>query len=135
MTNQMKSDPQVVEEQASKPARQGRGKIARLVNRLLNGEFLARDGMMKHLGFIGYVVLLVIINISIIYYYEDTERGIVDVQRRMEEAKGEQSSFIGAYESERRQSKVAEQVKPLGLHELTTEPEIIEVKPGYFTED
>ncbi|MDZ4750330.1 MAG: FtsL-like putative cell division protein [Flavobacteriales bacterium] len=113
----------------------GRNKFSIAINKLLNGEFLAREGLVKHFNFIAFLVGLLILHISLIYYYENTERQIGRIRKDMDEEKSEYSSIIGKYEAERRQSKVAAKVAELGLHELITEPKIIEVEPGYLEEE
>lgn len=116
-------------------APKGRNKFSVAINRLLNGEFLAREGLVKHFNFIAFLVGLLILHISLIYYYENTEREMGRIRQDMDDAKSEYSNIIGKYEAERRQSKVATKVIDLGLHELITEPKIIEVEPGYLKEE
>jgi Bacteriodetes cell division protein (FtsL-like) len=135
MTNQLKNSNHEEQPEVKAPAPKGRNKFSVAINRLLNGEFLAREGLVKHFNFIAFLVGLLILHISLIYYYENTEREIGRVRRDMDDAKSEYSNIIGKYESERRQSKVATKVVDLGLRELITEPKIIEVEPGYLKEE
>ena len=79
----MKNLPREAVETPGPPANRKKG-IGAYLNRLFNGEFLAREGMISHLPFIGFLVFLFMLHISMMYYYENTERALVKTRRELD---------------------------------------------------
>lgn len=115
-----------------KPAKKGR--VSRTLNALLNGEFLTRDGVIKHLPFILFLSGLFVVYISMGYSFEQTEREKVRVKRSLEDAMTEYKSLKSQLESKKQQSSVLDQIDEMDLIEPNTPPEFIEVSQGYFEE-
>ncbi|MEO0403721.1 MAG: FtsL-like putative cell division protein [Bacteroidota bacterium] len=106
--------------------------FSRGLNTLLNGEFLTKDGVTKHLPFMLFLAGLFVIFISLGYQFEQTERQKVRVKRELEEAMTEYKSLKSQLETRKQQSSVLDQIDRLQLTEPTSPPEIIEVDAGYF---
>jgi Bacteriodetes cell division protein (FtsL-like) len=105
------------------------------LNRLFNGEFLAREGMIRHLPFIGFLVFLFMLHISMMYYYENTERAIVKTKKELDAMRSGFLTTTSKLESKGLQSTVATEVAPLGLQEPTEKPEIIYVNEDFLEEN
>ncbi|NQX90968.1 MAG: hypothetical protein HRT74_02310 [Flavobacteriales bacterium] len=116
----------------SKPAK--KNWFSKSLNTLLNGEFLTKDGVTKHLPFMLFLAGLFVIFISLGYQFEQTERQKAKVKRELEEAMTEYKSLKSQLETRKQQSSVLDQIDRLQLTEPTTPPEIIEVEAGYFEE-
>ena len=63
-----------------------KGAVSRTLNAMLNGEFLTRTGVLKHLRFILFLVGLFVVYISIGYFFEGTLRDHVKTKQQLEEA-------------------------------------------------
>lgn len=110
------------------------GKISRSVSRLLNGEFLTKEGLINHLPFIGFLVGLFLLHISLMYYFENTQRDLVKKQGELNELRSQFNSSMSELETKKQQSNVALEIQALGLEELRIPPSIIDVEKGYFKE-
>lgn len=119
-------------EAEKKPAK--KGWVSRTLNALLNGEFLTRDGVIKHLPFILFLSGLFVVYISMGYSFEQTEREKVRVKRALENEMTEYKSLKSQLESKKQQSSVLDQIDEMDLVEPNTPPEFIEVSQGYFEE-
>lgn len=108
------------------------GSISRSVSRLLNGEFLTKDGLINHLPFIGFLVGLFLLHIALMYFFENTQREIVRKQSELNELRSEFNTAMSELETKKQQSNVATEIQALGLEELRTPPEVIDVEKGHF---
>ena len=111
------------------------GKVAKSFRTVLSGEFLTREGLINHLPFIGFIAILFIINIALMYYFENTHRDIVRQQNRLKEIRSEYNTTLSTLETRKQQSSVARDIEALGLKELRTPPQFIDVEPGFFEEE
>lgn len=127
--NRVKKEKESTEK---KPAK--KGWVSRTLNALLNGEFLTKDGVIKHLPFILFLSGLFVVYISLGYSFEQTEREKVRVKRSLEDAMTEYKSLKSQLESKKQQSSVLDQIDEMDLTEPKTPPEFIEVSQGYFEE-
>lgn len=104
------------------------------INSLLSGEFLTREGVTNHLPFLLFLALLFVLNISWVYYSENTFRDLQKARRELEELQSEYNTVSSQLEKKKRQSRVALDTEDLGLKESTSPPLRIEVPEGYFDE-
>jgi len=106
--------------------------ISGSVNTLLNGEFLTREAVVGHLPFMLWLTLLFVINISWVYYSENTVRNLSRAKKQLEELQAEYNTVSSQLERKKRQSRVALDIQDLGLRESTEPPLRIIVEEGYF---
>lgn len=111
-----------------------KGWVSKTLNALLNGEFLTRQGVIKHMPFMLFLCALFVIYISMGYSFEQTEREKVRVKKLLEEQMTEYKSLKSELETSKQQSSVLDEIDRLELIEPMSPPEIIEVAPGYFEE-
>ncbi|MFM1930828.1 MAG: hypothetical protein RL226_131 [Bacteroidota bacterium] len=120
------------EQEAGKEPR--KRKFSHLVTALLNGEFLTRDGMIKHMPYILFLVALFLLYIFMGYQFELIERRKVQTKRHLEELSAEYKTLKSELESRKQQSNVARDIASLGLIEPLSPPPVIEVDPKNFEE-
>lgn len=111
------------------------GKVAKSVRTVLSGEFLTRESLINHLPFIGFLAILFFIHIALMYFFESTHRQISDTKEKIEELRSEYNTTLSNLETKKQQSAVARDIEALGLQELRTPPQFIDVEPGYFEEE
>jgi hypothetical protein len=133
MSNQIDS---IQEPEATVPPKKKvKGRLAKSVHRVLNGEFLTRDGLINHLPFIGFCVVLFLAHISLMYFFENTQRELVKKQHELNELRSQYNTTMSILETKKQQSQVAASIEAMGLKELRTPPHIIDVEKDYFEQD
>jgi hypothetical protein len=117
---------------ATPQAKRKKPAAGKMLQRVLSGEFLAKDGMVKHMPFIAFLVLLFLMNIGLVYYFENTAREKVKLQNELNEMRSQYNTTMSHLEKSKQQSNVAQAIQDMGLKELRTPPQIIDVEPGFF---
>lgn len=108
------------------------GKVSKIIQTTLSGEFLLNKSLVKHLPFIAFMVFLFILNIGLVYYFENTAREKATLQNELNELRSQFNTTMSKLETSKRQSQVAQEIEQLGLKELNSPPTIIDVEPGFF---
>ena len=124
------SAAEAVNSQPPKPKKKSGG--GNIFQRILSGEFLVRDGLVKHLSFVIFLVALFIANIALVYYFENTAREKVKLQNELNELRSQYNTTMSDLEKSKQQSNVAQAIEQMGLKELRTPPEVIDVEHGFF---
>jgi len=122
-------------EKTAKSQKKGKGLVSRTVNALLSGEFLTREGVIKHLPFLLFLAFLFMLNISWIYFSENTVRDLAKTKKHLQELQSEYNSVSSELVRKKRQSEVAADIEQLGLKESTRPAERLEVSPDFFDEE
>jgi hypothetical protein len=122
--------PDTATEQTPKK-KAGRGNI---LQKILSGDFLVRDGLIKHLPFVLFLVGLFIANIGLVYYFENTAREKIKLQNQLNELRSQYNTTVSDLEKNKQQSNVAQAIQQMGLEELRTPPNVIDVEHGFFEE-
>ena len=105
-----------------------KGAVSRTLNAMLNGEFLTRAGVLKHLRFILFLVGLFVVYISIGYFFEGTLRDHVKTKQQLEEATARYNSTISELENRKQASEVLRRIDQLGLVEPEEQPAVFAPK-------
>lgn len=134
MKNAIKKEPEGQKEKKAKKPRKKNG-FSKILNSMLNGEFLTREGFVKHLPFMAYLAFLFILFIGLGYYYENTLRNLTKYEGKLEKIKHEYHTTLYRLEKLRLQSKLREDMSSLGLNKTVEQPKIIEVEKGYFEQE
>ena len=103
-----------------------------IFQRVLSGEFLVREGLVKHLSFVIFLVALFIANIALVYYFENTAREKVKLQNELNELRSQYNTTMSDLEKSKQQSNVAQAIEQMGLKELRTPPQVIDVENGFL---
>lgn len=124
MKNRIKSQNEEQTQQEA-PKRKSR-RLSRAVTRLLNGEFLTEEGVVRHMPFMLYVTGFFLLTIYLGYYFDNTEREKAKVKVTLEELSAEYKTLKSELEARKQQSSVARSIRNLGLEEPNEPPVIIE---------
>lgn len=127
--NTLKTEQPVEEAPKNRKKKSGAGKH---IQRILNGDFLVKEGLVQHMPFIGFLVILFLLNIGLVYYFENAAREKVRLQSRLNELRSQYNTTLSELETRKQQSHVAQSIEELGLKELRTPPQIIDVEKGFF---
>lgn len=124
MKNRIKSQNEEQTQQEA-PKRKSR-RLSRAVTRLLNGEFLTEEGVVRHMPFMLYVTGFFLLTIYLGYYFDNTEREKAKVKITLEELSAEYKTLKSELEARKQQSSVARSISDLGLDEPNEPPVVIE---------
>lgn len=80
----------------------------------------------KHLGLIGFIGLLLILDIALQYKFEDYQKQIQRNNKELNEQRTIYNESMSALEIKKRQSQVAQDIAKMGLKELSSPPVILE---------
>lgn len=119
---------------APTPKKSGGRVFGKTIQAVLNGEFLTREGFIKHFNLLAYIAFLLVLNIAWSYQFENTEREIIRTQKTLDELKSEYNTTMSLLETREQQSHVAQDIKETGLIKATSPFEVIEVAPTFFDE-
>jgi hypothetical protein len=110
----------------------GKKKKGHWIQRTFNGEFLAREGLINHLPFILFLAVLFLLHISLMYYFERVQHTMAKRKNELNEIRSAYNTTMSDLERKRQQSSVAEEISSLGLRELRTPPQVIDVEKGFL---
>lgn len=102
--------------------------VARTFAGLLNGNFLTREDVIKHLPFLFFMAFLMIVYIGYGYYVEKTVKELYRVEAELKELKSEYITTKSELMYRSKQSQVAELTSELGIFEATAPPKKIVVE-------
>jgi hypothetical protein len=105
---------------------------ARFLASLLNGEVMQKEGFIKNISFMVYLVVLLIVYLGYGYYAENTLRDLLNKDAKLKEKKSEYVTSKSILEQKKLQSKIAETVAPTGLEESRESPYKIRTEESYF---
>lgn len=96
---------------------------------LLSGEFLIREGALAQAPYLIFVSFLLVLYVSVGYYYEHLERERQTTERRLEELRAEFKTLQAEFETQLQQSQVERNMAAIGLTQPVDPPFLIEVEP------
>jgi len=96
---------------------------------LLSGEFLIREGALAQAPYLIFVSFLLVLYVSLGYYYEHLERERQTTERRLEELRAEFKTLQAEFETQLQQSQVERNMAAIGLTQPVEPPFLIEVEP------
>lgn len=105
---------------------------ARFLASLLNGEAMQKEGFVKNISFMVYLVFLLIMYLGYGYYAENSLRKLMKSDAQLKETKAEYVTSKSILEQKKLQSKIAETVAPTGLEESRESPYKIRTEASYF---
>ncbi len=93
---------------------------------IFGGDLLTGNFVQKHLGLIGFIGLLLILDIALQYKFEDYQKQIQRNNKALNEQRTIYNESMSALEIKKRQSQVAQDIAKMGLKELSSPPIILE---------
>lgn len=118
----------------SNKEKKGRRSPVKVIVGVLNGSFLTRENFVRNMPFLFFVVGLMVAYIGYGYYAERTVRDLHKVGMELKEVRSDYISKRAELEHREQQSKVADDIKGLGLKESKVPPFKIEVEPEILEE-
>lgn len=115
------------EKQGNAAAQTAGKKVLGTMFLLLSGKWMSRDYIFKNLTYILFLVMLLLMYIAYGYEAERTVRRLYKVDAELKELKSEYTTTFSKLEVVKQQSKVAENIKQLGLKESLVPPKKIVV--------
>lgn len=99
------------------------------LNSLLNGRFLVRDYVIANLGFVFFLVGVMVAYIAYGYYAESNTKELVKTEVSLRESKAANLELRSRLQRLKQRSRVAESIRELGLIESVGPPRVIHVSP------
>ena len=99
------------------------------LNALLNGRFLVREYVIANLGFVFFLVAIMVAYIAYGYYAENNTKELVQTEVELRDIKAANLEMRSRLQQLKQRSRVAESIRELGLVESHTPPKVIRVSP------
>lgn len=121
----MKNKQRIKEEKITKKPRKKSG-LSKFFNAILNGEFLTREGFVRHMPFVVFLSFLFIVYIAMGYFYENTLRDLAKYKTQLDDTKNSYHTTLSELETIRLKTSVAVNLKEMGFSTEVNQPKIIE---------
>jgi hypothetical protein len=121
---------QVANTEATKPKRAAKkpsNKPGMLVQ-IINGEFLTRSFFLNNLGFIFYIIFLLLLVVGKGYYGKQLSKDVETTQKELDELTADYVEAKTKFEEETRRYKLVMKLGPKGLTESENETKVIRIK-------
>ena len=129
MTNELK-DTANKKSKTSKKMKKKKSKKSFV--KVLNGDFLSRDELVKNLPFISFIGLLLVVLIGWGYYTETIGKAESNLEKDLGELNSEYFTLGSEFNRLSRQTQVADRLKETGLMESVSPPKKIKIKKYVF---
>lgn len=100
--------------------------------KILNGEFLSRDELVKNLPFVSFVGFLLVVLIGWGYYTETVGKAESSLEKDLGELNSEYFTLGSEFNRLSRQTQVADRLKETGLMESVSPPKKLKIKKYVF---
>ena len=101
------------------------GKVTKSFIDVINGNFLAKEGVVNSLPYIFFLTLIALCYIGNGYYAEDTVRDINNMNNQLKELRSEYLTTKSELMFKSKQSEVASALEPMGIKESVVPPKKI----------
>lgn len=109
---------------AKKPKRNGPNAIVQI----LNGDFLTKEFMTNNLGFIFFIIFLLLLVVAKGYYGKELTRDVNKTQSELDEVTSDYFEAKARLEEETRRIRLVEQLESQGLKETVNPTKVIRIK-------
>jgi hypothetical protein len=114
-----------VEKKVDKPKKSSKSTA---FTQILNGDFLTREFVLNNLGFIFFVIFLLLLTVAKGYYGKELSKDIERTQKELDEATADYVETKARLEEETRRYRLVEKLGPKGLNESVNETKVIRLK-------
>ena len=94
---------------------------------ILNGDFLSKEFVVKNLGFIFYIIFLLILLVAKGYYDKKLTKSVDVSQKELDELTGDYVAKKAQLEEETKRITLVKQLAPYGLKETVNPTKVIRV--------
>ena len=95
---------------------------------ILNGDFLSKEFMLGNLGFIFFVMFLLLLTVGKGYYGKELSKEVVKTQEELDEVTSDYFEAKARLEEETQRIKLVNQLEPRGVKETVNPTKVIKVK-------
>ncbi|XOV69254.1 MAG: FtsL-like putative cell division protein [Fluviicola sp.] len=95
---------------------------------ILNGDFLTKEFMTNNLGFIFFIIFLMLLVVAKGYYGKELTRDVNATQSELDEVSSDYFESKARLEEETRRVRLVEQLESQGLKETVNPTKVIRVK-------
>lgn len=95
---------------------------------ILNGDFLSREFMTNNLGFIFFIIFLLLLVVAKGYYGKELTRDVNMTQKELDEVTSDFFEAKARLKEETRGKRLVEQLEPQGLKETVNPTKVIRIK-------
>lgn len=109
-----------------------KNKSKRSFVKVISGDFLSKDELVKNLPFLSFVAFLMVVMIGWGYYTESIGKGEKKLEKELGELNSEYFTLGSEYNRLSRQSQVADRLKGSGLEESIKPPKKLKINKYVF---
>jgi cell division protein FtsL len=95
---------------------------------ILNGEFLIKDFVINNLGFVFFLILIMLLLVGKGYHDRQLTKDIETAQKKIDATTAEYVEAKAKLEEETKRSELVDKLGPRGLKETTNPAKVIRVK-------
>jgi hypothetical protein len=95
---------------------------------ILNGDFLTKEFMTNNLGFIFFIIFLMLLLVAKGYYGKELTRNVNNTQTELDEVTSDYFESKARLEEETRRVRLLEQLESQGLKETVNPTKVIRIK-------
>ncbi|MDC0257135.1 FtsL-like putative cell division protein [Crocinitomicaceae bacterium] len=95
---------------------------------ILNGDFLTKEFMTNNLGFIFFIIFLMLLVVAKGYYGKELTRNVNTTQSELDEVTSDYFESKARLEEETRRVRLVEQLESQGLKETVNPTKVIRIK-------
>lgn len=99
----------------------------KVLAQIMNGDILTRDQIVKHIPFIGFVCLVLVLYIGYGYHTQNIAKKIIQLEKEVGELNSEEVTLSTDFNRLTRRAEIEKLVENKGLHESVDPPKKIEV--------
>lgn len=125
MRNNLSEHIETKAEQAPKEPKAKKGSKAFV--QILNGEFLSREFIIENLGFIFYLMLLLLLIVGKGYYVKQLSDDVLSKEKQLDETVSDYVEMKVKFEESTMRGKLVEKMKGAGLVESIEPPKVIRI--------
>ena len=115
-------------ERRHRSKRKKNSKVPGMFVQILNGDFLSKEFVLGNLGFILFVMFLLLLTVGKGYYGKELAKEVTNTQERLDEVTSDYFEAKARLEEETQRTRLVEKLEPLGLKETVNPTRVIRVK-------
>ena len=128
MSNKYVDKEELAEEQPKREKSSKKMKGSKTVSQVLSGDFLTREFVIANLGFIFYIMLLLLLLVAKGYYVKQISDSVIKTESDLVEIVSDYVELKARFQEETSRGKLVEKLDGTGLVESVEPPKVIRVK-------
>jgi hypothetical protein len=128
MSNKYVEKEELAAEQPKREKSSTKIKGSKTVSQVLSGDFLTREFVIANLGFIFYIMLLLLLLVAKGYYVKQISDSVIKTESDLDEIVSDYVELKARFQEETSRGKLVEKLDGTGLIESIEPPKVIRVK-------